>query len=253
MKTIMLTLAAAMLAASTAMAADKKEGKCDEGKCPPRMRQAPAMPGEGMNRGAGPWVAHMLSLEDNLEKIGVENKEQCEKLRSQLKALKKRSSEIEKKVREVSREQAKMMRTFMQNKSCNAEDIYAKIDELAKLRSEQGRISVESMALLRDNLTPEQLKAAQRLIMRGARYRGGREGGPGGERFRRGGRDGEGPRPAMRDGEGPKPEMGDGEGPKFKKGECNGEGKGPRKGRHPGKKRRPPAEDNGGKDSDGQL
>lgn len=100
------------------------------------------------------------------------------------------------------------------------------------------------MAILRDKLTPQQLKAAMKLIRKGAMFRGGREGGPAGGRYRRGMRDGESPRPEMRDGEGPRPEMGDGEDrPKVKKDARKGEGKSARKGKRPEKKRRPPVAD----------
>lgn len=231
MKTLMMALVAAIAVAAPAVSAEKK---CDGAKKPCQEKAAPRE--DGMRHGAGPWVAHMLAAGDNLEKIGIEDENLRNEIKASLKAQRKKSSDLEKKIREVSREQAKMMHTFLSDKGCSAEDLYAKIDEVSRLRAKQGRIAVESMAILRDKLTPEQMKAAMKLIRKGAMFRGGREGGPGG--FRRGGRDGEGPRPAMRDGDGPKPEMGDGEEdrPKMKKGE--------RKGKHPGKKRRPPVEEN---------
>lgn len=243
MKTLMMALAAAIAVASPAVAAEKKcdgakkpcQEKCVEAK--PRQEKR-VSPEEGMRHGAGPWVAHMLVSGDNLEKIGIEDEKLREEIKSSLKAQRKKSAELEKKIREVSREQAKMMRTFLSEKGCSAEDLYAKIDEVSRLRAKQGRIAVESMAILRDKLTPQQLKAAMKLIRRGAMYRGGREGGPDGGRYRRGMRDGEGPRPQMRDGEGPRPEMRD------------GEGKSARKGKRPEKKRRPPVADDDGDDDD---
>ena len=193
----------------------------------------------------------MLVSGDNLEKIGIEDEKLREEIKSSLKAQRKKSAELEKKIREVSREQAKMMRTFLSDKGCSAEDLYAKIDEVSRLRAKQGRIAVESMAILRDKLTPQQLKTATKLIRRGAMYRGGREGGPDGGRYRRGMRDGEGPRPQMRDGEGPRPEMRDGEDrPNIKRGARKGEDKSARKGKRPEKKRRPPVADDDGDDDD---
>ena len=266
MKTLMMALAAAIAVASPAVAAEKKcdgakkpcQEKCAEAK--PRQEKR-VSPEEGMRHGAGPWVAHMLVSGDNLEKIGIEDEKLREEIKSSLKAQRKKSAELEKKIREVSREQAKMMRTFLSEKGCSAEDLYAKIDEVSRLRAKQGRIAVESMAILRDKLTPQQLKAAMKLIKRGAMYRGGREGGPAGGRYRRGMRDGEGPRPEMRDGEGPRPEMRDGEGPRpemgddedlpnIKRDARKGEGKSARKGKRPEKKRRPPVADDDGDDDD---
>lgn len=185
MKKLIVAFAAALCVASV-VAADGGQAKKSraprdcENACGREGRQG-VRAGEGRLPGAGPWVAQILASGGNLEKIGVEDEELCKKLQSELKALRKKNLEAEKKIREVSREQAKMMRTFLKDKSCSAEDIYAKIDEVARLRAEQGRLAVQSMELLRDNLTQEQIKAAQRLIMEGARKRG---------RMRRGGDEG---------------------------------------------------------------
>ena len=47
-----------------------------------------------------------------------------------------------------------------------------KIDEVAKLRAEQGRLSVRAIVVLRDNLSPEQLEKAREFILARGRERG---------------------------------------------------------------------------------
>lgn len=122
--------------------------------------------------GAGPWVAQMLAGGDNLEKIGVTDEALRESLRNDLAALKEKSDAIEKQIREVSREQAKLMRELMKDRSRSADEVLAKIDEVSKLRAEQGRLAVQSIVLLRDKLSAEQLQAAHKLIMERGRARG---------------------------------------------------------------------------------
>lgn len=235
MKTLIMALVAAIAVAAPAVSAEKKFDGAKPGQGPVRE--------EGMRRGAGPWVAHVLMFGDNLEKIGIKDKKLREEIKTSLRVQRKKSSDIEKKIREISREQAKMMRTFLSDKGCSAEEIYAKINEVSSLRAEQGRIAVEMMAVLRDKLTPEQLKAAMILIRKGAMARGDGEGPRprmrDGEGPRPRMRDGEGPRPEFRDGEGPKPEFGDGEEPlRIKRGRRKGNGKDARDGKRPLKKRR---------------
>lgn len=148
----------------------------------------------GSPTGAGPWVAQMLAGGDNLEKIGVEDEALRESLRRDLTSLKEKADVIEREVRKVSREQAKMMRELMRDRSRSADDVLAKIDEVAKLRAEQGRLAVQSIVLLRDKLSAEQLEAAHKLVTERGRARGrmrmeerggnGRQFGPGARRGR---------------------------------------------------------------------
>lgn len=125
----------------------------------------------GAPRWAGPWVAGLLSSDEALRKIGVADSAVSEKIRRGLKEIKKNSFEIEKKIRMHSREQAAMMKALMSGKTKDAAKVLAKIDELAALRSEQGKLAVKTILLLRENLTDEQMKNARRLIMRSGKAR----------------------------------------------------------------------------------
>lgn len=198
----LLTFAASALAAACVMAQDgprRAEGGRPHGDRPP--------PGMGMG-GSGAWVTRMLSNRENLAKIGLADEEKQNKLVEALSALREKSEDLEKKIRMISREQARLMRELLEDGGRDDKAVLEKIDEVAKLRAEQGRLAVKSILVARDNLTPEQLKKARELISEKGRMRGG---------MRRGdGADGEGPRAGC---EGPR--GGGGEkhrGPRGKKG-----------------------------------
>jgi hypothetical protein len=137
-----------------------------------------------MMHAPGAWVPRMLSTKTSLERIGVKDEALCTKLLAELKPLKEQGDVLEKKIREVSREQFQQMRALLKDKDADPKAVMDKIDEVAKLRAEQGRLSVRAIVVLRDNLTPEQLDKARTLIMERGRERGRmRQGmGPGGER-----------------------------------------------------------------------
>ena len=138
-----------------------------------------------MMHAAGAWVPRMLSNKASLEKIGVTDEALSTKLIAELKPLREQGDLLEQKIREVSREQAKLMQDLLKDKGSDPRPVMEKIDEVAKLRAEQGRLSVRALVVLRDNLSPEQLAKARELVLERGRERGKmRRGGmgPGGER-----------------------------------------------------------------------
>jgi len=173
-------LSAVALSAACAMSQEKPQppqGARPEGLT----RPVPQM------QGPGQVITRVLASKENLKKIGVEDEAVCSKICDGLDDLGRRSGEIEKKVRELSREQAKLLRELIADKSRDVKEYKDKIDEVAKLRAEQGRLLVQSVELLRENLSAEQLKEAHKLIMERGRMRGGdprrgvrREGAPDG-------------------------------------------------------------------------
>jgi hypothetical protein len=127
----------------------------------------------------------MLSSNMVLDRIGVTNEAQRTKLLAEIKPLKEQGDLLEQKIRDISREQAQLMRVLFQEKGSDPKAVLEKLDEVAKLRAEQGGLSVKAIIVLRDNLSPEQLTKAREFILERGRERGQmRRGGmrPGGER-----------------------------------------------------------------------
>ena len=175
----------AVLATACVLAQDKPRrggGKHQRGERPAAGERPMAGP---MMHAAGAWVPRMLASKASLEKIGVTDEALRTKLIAELKPLKEQGDLLEQRIRDVSREQVKLMQGLLKDKGCDPKPVMEKIDEVAKLRSEQGRLSVRALVVLRDNLSPEQLEKARALVLERGRERGRmRRGGmgPGGER-----------------------------------------------------------------------
>ena len=157
MKRLMI-IALAAIASSGVFAQDKAE-RPSERVNGARMAQRPMMGGQG------PWLVRMFTKKDNFEKLGITDKAKADKLLADLESIKNEGDAIEKKIREISREQAELMRKLFADKAADSKEVMAKIDEVAKLRADQARLSVKTILTLRENLTEEQMQDARNMIM----------------------------------------------------------------------------------------
>jgi len=179
----------AVLATACVLAQEKprhgRGGRHQRGERP-AMGERPERPMPGpMMYAVGAWVPRMLANKASLEKIGVTDEALRTKLLAEFKPLKEQGDVLEQKIREISQEQVQLMRALFQDKGSDPKAVQDKIDEVAKLRAEQGGLSVKAIVVLRDNLSPEQLAKAREFILEHGRERGRmRRGGmrPGGER-----------------------------------------------------------------------
>ena len=157
MKRLMI-IALAAIASSGVFAQDNVETSPEKPNGA-RVMQRPMMGGQG------PWLVRMFTKKDNFEKLGITDKAKADKLLADLESIKDEGNAIEKKVREISREQAELMRKLFADKAADSKEVMAKIDEVAKLRAEQARLSVKTILTLRENLTEEQMQNARNMMM----------------------------------------------------------------------------------------
>ena len=157
MKRLMI-IALAAIASSGVFAQDNAEASPEKPNGA-RMMQRPMMGGQG------PWLVRMFTKKENFEKLGITDKAKADKLLADLESIKDEGNAIEKKVREISREQAELMRKLFADKAADSKEVMAKIDEVAKLRAEQARLSVKTILTLRENLTEEQMQNARNMMM----------------------------------------------------------------------------------------
>ena len=157
MKRLMI-IALAAIASSGVFAQDNAEASPEKPNGA-RMMQRPMMGGQG------PWLVRMFTKKENFEKLGISDKAKADKLLADLESIKDEGNAIEKKVREISREQAELMRKLFADKAADSKEVMAKIDEVAKLRAEQARLSVKTILTLRENLTEEQMQNARNMMM----------------------------------------------------------------------------------------
>ena len=170
------------LAAIATMGAIAQDGD----QMPPERPNGARMMQRPMMGGQGPWLVRMFTKKENFEKLGISDKAKADKLLADLESIKDEGNAIEKKVREISREQAELMRKLFADKATDSKEVMAKIDEVAKLRAEQARLSVKTILTLRENLTEEQMQNARNMMMeRGQMRRSMRRGVGGTEPGRR--------------------------------------------------------------------
>ena len=193
-----LVFIAAALVAACVMAEPEKAGPMRGGNRPMPMH-GPMMQQSGM------WVTRMLSSKNGLERLGIEDSELRDKIIAAITPIKEEGDNLEQKIRAIAREQAELTRGLFEDKTRDPKPVMEKIGEIARLRAKQGKLSVRAMLVLRDNLSPEQLEKAKKMIFDRGRERMFHHGqrGEGAEGMRRGpGPRGEGRRPGFkRDGE----------------------------------------------------
>lgn len=186
MKKIVMTLVVALATVCVLAQAQERGGRRGGGERRAHMRP---MGGGHMMAGSGTWVLRLVADKAALGKLGVTDEAQCAKILDAVKPLKEQGEQLEQKLRDALRERMQLQRAFLKDKGADAQALIAKVKEAAGLRAEQEVLSVKVLAVLRDNLTPEQLANVRPFspMMR--------PGGSGGER--RGPR-GDGERPRRR-------------------------------------------------------
>ena len=184
MKKVVMAVVAA-LAVACAMADEPQRGPRrhrDERNGERRAQFNRPMP-PPMMYGSGTMMLRLLSSKIFLERIGVKEEAQLSKITDAVKPLREESDKLEAKLRENSRAQSQAMSELIKDKAADPKAAMDKVDELEKLRAEQGRLAIKAILALRENLTAEQAeKASEMLTGRGMMRPGGR--GPGGERRR---------------------------------------------------------------------
>ena len=163
MKRLMI-IALAAIASSGVFAQDNVETSPEKPNGA-RVVQRPMMGGQG------PWLVRMFTKKENFEKLGISDKAKADKLLADLEKIKDEANTIEKNVREISREQAELMRKLFADKTADSKEVMAKIDEVAKLRADQARLSVKTILMLRENLTEEQMQNARNMMMERGKVR----------------------------------------------------------------------------------
>jgi hypothetical protein len=157
-----------LLAALTVSCLWAKEGAT---KQMPKNAPAPRLMQRPMMQNQGAWLARMLAKKENFDKLGIKDAKKADMLYKQLNAIQKEEMALMKKMQELTRSQAMMMRQLFANQEINEKEILGKADQIAKVKAAQGRLALKAIIELRKNLTDEQMKAARQMIMMRARQR----------------------------------------------------------------------------------
>lgn len=113
----------------------------------------------------GTWLLKSLTNKEKLLELNVDE-EKIDALIKKCEELMKKNAEIESQIRQISRKQVADMRKFVNGEIDNAEELLKQVDDIALLRADQGRLSIESILFLRSNLSKEQLSSVMKMLNR---------------------------------------------------------------------------------------
>ena len=154
-------LAITVLATMCAMAQEgpvngpRANGREGRGDGPGRMPPPPA--------NMGNFVAKMALSEDFGKSVELSD-EQKAKLKVELGSIETNCCALEEKIISVSRKQGELARKVLETPNMKADEMFALIEEIGKLRTEQAKASVRTLMIIRDTLTPAQREKSRTFI-----------------------------------------------------------------------------------------
>ena len=131
-----------------------------EGWGPRRWAQNERVPGEQMG---GRLIDRLLVNAKLTSEIGL-TEETVAKLREEAHVLQVRHQELEAQIEKLSLAQADHMSKLMQSSEASTNDVMKGVEEIGRLRTEQAKLAVQNMILVRKYLTPEQIRKARELM-----------------------------------------------------------------------------------------
>ena len=164
----LIIISAAVLSAASLFAQERPQRINGSDGAERQMPRSGMMP---MHEADGMWILRMFSNKAILTKLGVTDEAVLKKIQDGLGALKKRNADLSKKIRDASRAQTKLIHELLTDKSIATKAATDNVEELARLRAEQGRLAIEAVVLLHENLTDEQMKKMRRLVAERGRAR----------------------------------------------------------------------------------
>lgn len=114
--------------------------------------------------GRDEWMSRLLSSKDVAEKLGL-TEEQTTKIRDKLYKLKQEEVKVNAELDLASMDQAKLMTTDTSTEAA----IMAAVEKTGSLRTKLAKLRVQKALVLKQNLTPEQLKKIREWV--GARMK----------------------------------------------------------------------------------
>ena len=116
-----------------------------------------------MNNNVGNWVGRMGQTEEFAQYVGLTN-EQKRNLRRVLGKIQAKHAKISEQVRKEAAEQARLCQRMLETPRERDPEVFKKIDIIAKYRTQQAKLAIESLIVLRDSLNKEQYPKAKKFF-----------------------------------------------------------------------------------------
>jgi Spy/CpxP family protein refolding chaperone len=126
-------------------------------------------------------LSRMIGSGRAAEELGI-GPEQAQKLRAGMQQIQEEEIDLQAEMQKLSLRQADLMASLLADRSLDAKEIMALVDEIGALKTRLAKMPVKRMLFLRDNLTADQIRKAHEMMKeRAGRWRGREgDGAPGG-------------------------------------------------------------------------
>ena len=132
----------------------------NESRAPRRWSQSERMAGEQIGERL---IDRLLASAKLTTEIGLTN-DTVAKLREESHALQIRQIDLDAQIRKLSLTQADRSSKLLQASDANTNEVMKSVEEIGRLRTEQAKLAVQNLMVVRKYLTPEQIRKARDLM-----------------------------------------------------------------------------------------
>jgi len=149
-----------------------------EKRWPPPGVDRPAMErGAWVERNEGERIIErLLANQEIITRLGLAE-EQVNRMRAEIKDVQTRSIDLDAAIRKLALDQAERMSAFLQSPDAYTSALIKAADELGRARTEQAKLTIQRMVVIRKYLTPEQIARAHAIMREHIQRERGAEGG----------------------------------------------------------------------------
>lgn len=124
-----------------------------------------AQPNERM---AGPQagerlIDHLLANDKLTAEIGLQTNIVA-KLREEFHAIQTQQTELDTQIRKLALDQASRMSKLLLSSDVSTNEVMKAVEEIGRLRTEQAKLAVQNLMVVRKYLTPDQIRKARELM-----------------------------------------------------------------------------------------
>jgi len=108
-------------------------------------------------------VDRMLANPGFVAALGISD-DTASKLRIELKDIQEREIDLNAQIRKLALNQADQMAQLLQSANVNTNELMRMVETIGKCRTEQAKLAIQSLLILHQYLTPDQIRRAHELV-----------------------------------------------------------------------------------------
>jgi len=108
-------------------------------------------------------IDHLLANDKLTAEIGLQA-DIVAKLREESHAIQTQQTELDTQIRKLALDQASRMSKLLLSSDANTNEVMKAVEEIGRLRTEQAKLAVQNLMVVRKYLTPDQIRKARELM-----------------------------------------------------------------------------------------